>query len=135
MKEPAWAWGCMRACTQLCSGRATKRRQRSAICAPLAPILSACPPSPRRLQSATHGVSVCAEEFAIVTAIIEGERGFDAISVVKVTDALTPPCRAYRQLIWEFCGDVPVILSNLKGKTETIQMKALFPKPFDSSHL
>jgi cytidine deaminase len=38
-------------------------------------------------------------------------------------------------LIWEFCGDVPVILSNLKGKTETIQMRDLFPKPFDSSNL
>jgi len=38
-------------------------------------------------------------------------------------------------LIWEFCGDVPVILANLKGKTEIMQMKDLFPKPFDSSNL
>ena len=72
---------------------------------------------------------------AIFKAISEGERGFDAISVVTDTDALTPPCGACRQLIWEFCGDVPVILANLKGKTEVILMHDLFPKPFDSSNL
>ena len=72
---------------------------------------------------------------AIFKAISEGERGFDAIAVVTDTETLTPPCGACRQLIWEFCGDVPVILSNLKGKTETIQMKALFPKPFDATNL
>ncbi len=64
-----------------------------------------------------------------------GERGFDAIAVVTDTDALTPPCGACRQIIWEFCGDVPVILANLKGKVEILKMKDLFPKPFDSSSL
>jgi cytidine deaminase len=38
-------------------------------------------------------------------------------------------------LIWEFCGDVPVIMANLKGKSETFQMRDLFPKPFDVSNL
>jgi len=33
------------------------------------------------------------------------------------------------------CGDIPVILSNLKGKVELIQMRNLFPKPFDASSL
>jgi cytidine deaminase len=87
------------------------------------------------IENATYGLTVCAERVAIFKAMSEGERGFDAISVVTDTDALTPPCGACRQLIWEFCGDVPVILANLKGKTEIIQMKALFPKPFDSSNL
>ena len=71
----------------------------------------------------------------IFKAISEGERGFDAISVVTDTDTLTPPCGACRQLIWEFCGDVPVILANLKGRIEVIPMRDLFPKPFDSSNL
>src|SRR5260221_1163546 len=87
------------------------------------------------VENATYVLTVCAERIAIFKAISEGERGFDAISVVTDTDALTPPCGACRQLIWEFCGDVPVILANLKGKTEIIQMKDLFPKPFDSSNL
>jgi len=86
------------------------------------------------VENATYGLTVCAERIAIFKAISEGERGFDAIAVVTDTDKLTPPCGACRQLIWEFCGDVPVILANLKGKTEVIPMRELFPKPFDSSN-
>jgi cytidine deaminase len=87
------------------------------------------------VENATYGLTVCAERIAIFKAISEGERGFDAIAVVTDADTLTPPCGACRQLIWEFCGDIPVILSSLKGKTEIIQMRDLFPKPFDSSNL
>jgi cytidine deaminase len=87
------------------------------------------------VENATYGLTVCAERVAIFKAISEGERKFNAIAVVTDTDALTPPCGACRQLIWEFCGDVPVIMSNLKGKTETIRMSQLFPKPFDASNL
>jgi cytidine deaminase len=87
------------------------------------------------VENATYGLTICAERVAIFKAISEGERGFDAIAVVTDTDALTPPCGACRQLIWEFCGAVPVILANLKGKIEIIPMKELFPKPFDASNL
>jgi len=87
------------------------------------------------VENATYGLTVCAERVAIFKAMSEGERNFDAIVVVTDTDTLTPPCGACRQLIWEFCGDVPVILANLKGKRETLQMRDLFPKPFDSSNL
>jgi cytidine deaminase len=87
------------------------------------------------VENATYGLTVCAERTAIFKAISDGERGFDAISVVTDTDTLTPPCGACRQLIWEFCGDVPVILANLKGKTEIVQMRDLFPRPFDNSSL
>jgi cytidine deaminase len=87
------------------------------------------------VENATYGLTVCAERVAILKAISEGERGFDAIAVVTDTDSLTPPCGACRQLIWEFCGDVPVILANLKGKVEVIPMNELFPKPFDASSL
>ena len=87
------------------------------------------------VENATYGLTVCAERVAIFKAISEGERGFDAIAVVTDADSLTPPCGACRQLIWEFCGDIPVILASLKGKTETVAMRDLFPKPFDASSL
>jgi len=87
------------------------------------------------VENATYGLTICAERVAIVKAISEGERGFDAIAVVADTDALTAPCGACRQLIWEFCGDIPVILANLKGKIEIVPMRELFPKPFDASSL
>ncbi len=87
------------------------------------------------VENATYGLTVCAERVAIFKAISEGERGFDAIAVVTDTDQLTPPCGACRQIIWEFCGDVDIILGNLKGLTETHRTSALFPRPFDSSFL
>jgi cytidine deaminase len=87
------------------------------------------------VENSTYGLTVCAERVAIFKAMSEGERGFNAIAVVTDSDALTPPCGACRQLIWEFCGDVPVVLANLKGKREVHRMKDLFPRPFDSSNL
>ena len=87
------------------------------------------------VENSTYGLTVCAERVAIFKAISEGERGFDAIAVVTQTDVLTPPCGACRQIIWEFCGDIPVVLANLQGKSEIHKMSALFPRPFDSSFL
>ncbi len=87
------------------------------------------------VENATLGLTCCAERVAIFKAVSEGERGFDAIAVVADTDALTPPCGACRQIIWEFCGDVPVILANLKGKVVEETSGALLPHPFDSSFL
>ena len=87
------------------------------------------------VENATYGLTVCAERVAIFKAISEGERGFDAIAVVTHTDELTPPCGACRQIIWEFCGDVEIILANLKGKVEVHRTSGLLPRPFDSSFL
>ena len=87
------------------------------------------------VENATLGLTCCAERVAIFKAVSEGERGFDAIAVVADTDTLTPPCGACRQIIWEFCGDIPVILANLKGKVEHECSGTLLPKPFDSSFL
>ena len=87
------------------------------------------------VENATYGLTLCAERVAIFKAISEGERRFDAVAVVTDTDTLTPPCGACRQIIWEFCGDIPVVLANLRGKVEVLRMSQLFPKPFDSSNL
>src|ERR1700738_3848957 len=80
------------------------------------------------IENASYGLTCCAERVAIFKAISEGERGFDAIAVVSDTESLTPPCGACRQIIWEFCGDAQVVLSNLKGKLEMHWMSAPFPK-------
>jgi cytidine deaminase len=87
------------------------------------------------IENASYGLTCCAERVAIFKAISEGERGFDSIAVVSDTEALTPPCGACRQIIWEFCGDVLVILANLKGKVEHERSGKLLPRPFDSSFL
>ena len=87
------------------------------------------------VENATLGLTCCAERVAIFKAISEGEHGFESIAVAADTDVLTPPCGACRQIIWEFCGDVPVILTNLKGKIEQTSSGKLLPAPFDSSFL
>lgn len=87
------------------------------------------------IENASLGLTCCAERTAIFKAVSEGERGFDAIAVVADTDTLTPPCGACRQIIWEFCGDVPVILANLGGKVVQETSGGLLPRPFDSSWL
>jgi len=87
------------------------------------------------VENATYGLTICAERVAIFKAISEGQHKFDALAVVTDTDSLTPPCGACRQLIWEFCGDLPVVMANLQGKVEELRMSQLFPKPFDSSNL
>src|SRR6202043_772761 len=87
------------------------------------------------IENASYGLTCCAERVAIFKAVSEGERGFDAIAVVSDTDALTPPCGACRQILWEFCGDVPVILANLTGNVVHETTAKLLPRPFDSSFL
>jgi cytidine deaminase len=87
------------------------------------------------VENATYGLTLCAERVAVFKAISEGARKFRRVAIVADTDVLTPPCGACRQILWEFCGDVPLVLVNLHGKTETYQLKELLPKPFDASYL
>jgi cytidine deaminase len=87
------------------------------------------------IENASYGLTICAERTAIFKAISEGEREFDAIAVVTDVEQLTPPCGACRQIIWEFCGDVEVVLANLKGKIELERAGNLLPRPFDRSFL
>jgi cytidine deaminase len=87
------------------------------------------------VENATYGLTICAERVAVFKAVSEGARKFRRVAVAADTDALTPPCGACRQILWEFCGDIEVVLVNLRGKTETYRLKDLFPKPFDVSYL
>jgi cytidine deaminase len=87
------------------------------------------------VENATYGLTVCAERVAVYKAISEGVRRFRRIAIAADADALTPPCGACRQILWEFCGDIEIVLANLQGKTETYSLKELFPKPFDVSYL
>ncbi len=87
------------------------------------------------VESASYGLTVCAERVAIWKAISQGKRKIKHIAVVADTEELTPPCGVCRQIIWEFGGDIPVILANLKGKTEIVQMKDLLPRAFDTKFL
>ncbi|MFN2453594.1 MAG: cytidine deaminase [Pyrinomonadaceae bacterium] len=87
------------------------------------------------IENATYGLTMCAERVAIFKAVSEGARRFRRLAIVAETKELTPPCGACRQIIWEFCSDIPVLLANNRGDTATLQMSELFPHAFDKSFL
>jgi cytidine deaminase len=84
------------------------------------------------VENATYGLTVCAERVAMFKALSEGHRKFRRVAVVADTKAPTPPCGACRQILWEFGGDLEVILANLTRETGRHQLKDLLPLPFDS---
>lgn len=87
------------------------------------------------VENASYGLTNCAERTAVFKAVSEGARGFRRIAVAADTASLTPPCGACRQVLWEICGDVEVVLVNLQGATESMRLKDLLPRPFDASLL
>lgn len=87
------------------------------------------------VESASYGLTVCAERVAIWKALSEGEREFTELAVVADTESLTPPCGTCRQIIWEFCKHATIVLANLSGETQTVSIKDLLPRAFDARFL
>lgn len=87
------------------------------------------------VESASYGLTTCAERVAVFAAVARGFRCFKRVAVVADTAELTPPCGACRQILWEFAPDAEVILANLAGRTERFTMRELLPRGFDAAQL
>jgi cytidine deaminase len=85
------------------------------------------------IENASYGLTLCAERVAVFKAVSEGLSDFDAIAVVADSKRLTAPCGPCRQILWEFCGDILVHMSNTKGRTRSMRLGELLPLPFDRS--
>ena len=83
------------------------------------------------VENATYGLTVCAERVAMFKALSEGHRKFRRVAVVADTRSPTPPCGACRQVLWEFGGDLEVIMANLRRETGRYMLGELLPLPFD----
>ena len=83
------------------------------------------------IENATYGLTLCAERVALVKALSEGHTVFTRIAVVADTEAPTPPCGPCRQLLWEYCGDLEIVLGNLRAAAGHHRLSALLPLPFD----
>jgi len=83
------------------------------------------------VENASYGLTVCAERVALLKALSDGYREFTMIAVVADTSDPTPPCGPCRQLLWEYCGDIPVVLANLTDITAHHTVGQLLPYPFD----
>jgi len=82
------------------------------------------------VENVSYGLSMCAERTAVYAALIAGERKFRALAIA--TDSPNPisPCGACRQVLAEFCSDLPVLLVPLRGRPRRYTLKALFPAAF-----
>ena len=83
------------------------------------------------IENASYGLTTCAERVALLKALSDGHRHFVAIAIVADTAAPTPPCGPCRQLLWEYCADMPVVLANLTSVTAEHRLADLLPHPFD----
>jgi len=84
------------------------------------------------IENATYGLTICAERVAMFKAVSEGRRHFRRVAIVADTQAPTPPCGACRQILWEFGGDLEVVLANLRRQHGRYRLGDLLPLPFDA---
>ena len=82
------------------------------------------------IENASYGLTVCAERVALLSALAAGEREFARIAVVSQSETPATPCGPCRQLLWEYCGEIPVILASVSGEERRFRLSELLPHPF-----
>jgi cytidine deaminase len=82
------------------------------------------------VENASYGLSICAEQVAVVKAVSSGETNFKIMVIFSATDNLTSPCGACRQVVSEFNPRLEVILVNEKGEMKALNMNKLLAEPF-----
>ena len=102
----------------------------AALLLPGGAIVSGC-----NIENATYGLTMCAERVALFKALSDGHRRFEAIAISASAPRPTPPCGSCRQLLWEFCGDIPVITAGADGEIARTTLGTLFPSPFGPDNL
>jgi cytidine deaminase len=87
------------------------------------------------IENASWGLTMCAERVALFKALSDGHRRFRRIAIVTTAASPTPPCGACRQLLWEFGGDIEVVLASPTREIARHQLAGLLPLPFDARAL
>ena len=84
------------------------------------------------VESASYGLTCCAERVALFNALSQGERRFVAMAVVAAVSGGPMPCGACRQLLTEYAPDLFVLTASpaLRLEFRRFRLKDLLPKPF-----
>lgn len=71
----------------------------------------------------------CAEYITMGIAISAGEREFDTIVATheKALNGVVPPCGNCRQMLFEYCPDIKVIVNDEEGKLIKVSARDLLP--------
>jgi cytidine deaminase len=85
------------------------------------------------VENASYGHTVCAERTAVLKAVSEGEREFEAVAVVTKNGG--SPCGACRQVLSEFSPELIIYIANKDGEYRTTTLKKLLPDSFTPAHL
>src|SRR3982750_3217448 len=64
------------------------------------------------VESASYGLTCCAERVALFNALTSGKRNFVAVAVVARADGGPMPCGACRQLLAEYASDAKVYIAD-----------------------
>ncbi|GAA0482152.1 cytidine deaminase [Alkalibacterium indicireducens] len=88
------------------------------------------------IENASYPLTNCAERTAMFKAVSEGQRSFDYLVVTGNTEGPISPCGACRQVLVEFCEpNMPVLLTNKKGKVKETTVSELLPGAFQSGDM
>ncbi len=84
------------------------------------------------VESASYGLTCCAERIALFKALTDGKKNFVAVAVVARCDGGPMPCGACRQLLAEYAPGAEVFIADsddLKA-VKTFTVKGLLPAAF-----
>jgi cytidine deaminase len=84
------------------------------------------------VESASYGLTCCAERIALFKALTEGHDDFVAVAVVAPVTGGAMPCGACRQLLAEYAPDAKVWTADSRApkRIKTFTVRALLPKAF-----
>jgi cytidine deaminase len=84
------------------------------------------------VESASYGLTCCAERVALFKALTGGKRDFEAVAVVARCDGGPMPCGACRQLLREYAPDARVFVADSGDLKKILEftVKGLLPKAF-----
>ncbi|HNS74259.1 MAG TPA: cytidine deaminase [bacterium] len=87
------------------------------------------------IESSSYGLTICAERVAMFRALSEGKSLFTAIAIVSGGRNWCPPCGACRQVLWEWAGEIDVILARSEEEFKVLTLSELLPHAFDNGYL
>ena len=85
------------------------------------------------VENAVYPLVICAERTAVVKAVSEGEREFEAIAVVTANGGM--PCGSCRQVLAEFGLDIRVLVAMPEGLVAEKTVADLLPQAFGAEDL
>jgi cytidine deaminase len=85
------------------------------------------------VENASYGLGICAERVAVVKAISEGNKKFEAIAIVSGKIKNCYPCGSCLQFMAEFSDDLDIILEDENGKPIVRKIKEFLPYMFNGN--